>query len=124
MAVPPNSKTDPGLYKFIDDVVVPIPDALVGNALGIAALVSHARSRDTTPERMLEQGRQERSLLASNLTVCARPFSRFLTHSQLMLTASWGRVTPHGDLILFFVFRFLLTPLLTALAGHAKKELV
>ncbi len=59
MAVPPNSKTESGLYRFIDDVVVPVPDALVGNASGIAALVAHARSRDTTPERVLEQGRQE-----------------------------------------------------------------
>ena len=59
MAVPPNSKTNSGLYKFIDDVVVPIPDALVGNAAGIEALVAQARSRDTTPERVLDQGRQE-----------------------------------------------------------------
>ena len=57
MAVPPNSKTNSGLYKFIDDVVVPIPDALVGNAAGIEAFV--AQARDTTPERVLEQGRQE-----------------------------------------------------------------
>ena len=59
MAVPPNGNTESGLYRFVDDVVVPIPAALAGNAAGIADLVVHARSRDTTPERGLEQGRQE-----------------------------------------------------------------
>ena len=45
-------------------------------------------------------------------------------YPQPMLTAFWDRVTPRGDFILvFWFFVFLLTPLLTALAGHAKKLL-